>query len=384
MEIAYVHSLPLPSKSASGVHVAKMCEALTSHGHSVRLLYPNRKDLGLEEDIHEFYGIQEPFDVNPMPWPELKGRYFAFSLTAATQAWRQGADLFYTRTCGPAYFATLLGIPTVLERHFPIGEDASIIRRGMTRRLLDSGSLECLVVVTDALADYYADRYRIEEEDIIVAHDAAEEPTGDDPMALAGSFRVGYVGSLYEGRGIDILSRAAEECPWADIHIAGGSEQEVEDWRERTNHLDNMHFHGYIPHAAVGGYLRGCDVLAAPYQRGVEMFGGNVDIGQWMSPLKIFEYMASGTPMVLSLPPGVEGLIEDEEHALLCPPDDVEAWAQALERLRDDPELSRDLAKKAREEWTSHYTWQARAERLLKSIPANPESNLETQDEAPG
>ena len=93
--------------------------------------------------------------------------------------------------------------------------------------------------------------------------------------------------------------------------------------------------------------------------------GGKGDIARWMSPLKIFEYMASGKPIICSDLPVLREVLKHQDTAFLCPPDEIDAWVKALMTLRDNPEIGQAIAQNAKKEFLSHYTWQARAHKVL-------------------
>ena len=109
------------------------------------------------------------------------------------------------------------------------------------------------------------------------------------------------------------------------------------------------------------------DVLLAPYQAKVHGVGGRADIGRWMSPLKIFEYMGSDRAMIVSDLPVLREIVTHGETALLAPPDDVNAWVRAVERLRD-PAVRETLAKHARERLVARHTWDRRAADVLAGV----------------
>src|SRR5690606_33368021 len=83
-----------------------------------------------------------------------------------------------------------------------------------------------------------------------------------------------------------------------------------------------------------------------------------------MSPLKIFEYMASGTAMVVSDFPVLREVL-NEDIAEIVDPTYVEAWIRSLDRLKD-PAARERLAANAYREFTARYTWEARAEHVLR------------------
>ena len=166
---------------------------------------------------------------------------------------------------------------------------------------------------------------------------------------------------------MELIGALVERCRWARFHVIGGRQPEIEYWRQRTAGAANLQFHGFMPNGDVRALLATMDALIAPYQPRVISPMGQ-DIGQWMSPLKIFEYMASGVPIVASDLPVLREILRDRVNALLCGPTDVDAWAAALAELRDDAMLAADLACRAREELEAKYTWRQRARLILADL----------------
>jgi glycosyltransferase involved in cell wall biosynthesis len=119
------------------------------------------------------------------------------------------------------------------------------------------------------------------------------------------------------------------------------------------------------PHAEMPEYLAACDVLVSPHGKqadGGEFFG---------SPTKLYEYMASGRPIVASNLGQIADVLTDGESALLVPPDDPEALARAIVRLIDDACLRARLGRNARAAAEAHHTWRRNAERVLACLDAN-------------
>ena len=97
--------------------------------------------------------------------------------------------------------------------------------------------------------------------------------------------------------------------------------------------------------------LKATDVLVAPYPQSTDFY---------FSPIKIFEYMAAGRPIIASRIGQVAEILEHERTALLVPPGDSAALTQALLRLKSDPELGIRLAQAAQQEVRTAHTWAAR------------------------
>jgi glycosyltransferase involved in cell wall biosynthesis len=99
-----------------------------------------------------------------------------------------------------------------------------------------------------------------------------------------------------------------------------------------------------------------------PYQQKVAASSGG-DIARYLSPMKLFEYMACGRAIVSSNLPVLREILSPST-AILLPPGDQESWVQAIVSLREDPTTCQQLGAAAKREVVA-YTWEARASRIL-------------------
>jgi glycosyltransferase involved in cell wall biosynthesis len=102
-----------------------------------------------------------------------------------------------------------------------------------------------------------------------------------------------------------------------------------------------------------------------PYQQHVEASSGG-DIARFLSPMKMFEYMACGRAILSSDLPVLREVLSPA-NAVLLPPEQIERWVQALVDLRDNSERRFALASKARDD-VKQYSWQVRAFRILEGL----------------
>lgn len=375
MKICYLASSTLPSTAANAVHVMKMGQALALNGHQVTLIAPDKpSDLPNVSDLYAFYGVARTFDVCKLKWPKIKGRAHVYGLCAAWRARSLGADLVFGRNLNGCFWATLLGLPTVFEIHAPI-EESGRIAQLMFERLIRSRHFHKLVVITHSLGEHFLQRYPELAGKIHVAADGADAVAlGTQPATFAhdsaGRLQVGYVGHLYQGRGIDLIEQMARQAPWADFHIVGGTAADIQACRERVSDLDNFFVHGFMSPAESERYRLACDVLLAPYQENVSVSGNKGNTARWMSPLKIFEYMAAGKAIVCSEIPVLREVLVDGENVLFCSPDALPQWVAALTLLRDDSERRHALGQTALANFQAKYSWHSRAANILNSYSA--------------
>lgn len=369
MRIHYLSASRLPSPHANSVHVMKMCNAFAGDRHAVTL-FAYRS--GTEEDVYAYYGVQSHFPISrlpPVPLPGLKRLTRTFA--AARNVRRlPPPDLVYGRDLYSVLTAVGTDVPIVYEAHMPPQTKADA---RLVEKLLQAKNFARLVVISDALAKRFTSLYPgLAAERIVVAHDAADEPAPEPagaPVEWPGrpnAVQIAYAGSLLPGKGARLVAALAKRLPQYDFHLLGGTGADVQRIRALDEH-GNLFAHGHVEHQRVAAHLRRVQIALLPSRPQVIVTSG-ADIGEWMSPLKLFEYMACRLAIVASRLPVVREVLTDGENALLAAPGDVDDWARAIERLAGDAELRERLATRAFEDFHEHYTWAKRSERVLAGL----------------
>ena len=111
------------------------------------------------------------------------------------------------------------------------------------------------------------------------------------------------------------------------------------------------------------GYQAACDILLMPYQHKVSASSGG-DIVKFLSPMKLFEYLACGRAILSSDLPVLREVL-NSQNAILLPADDSAAWVAAIRELKANPEKRAALAAQAQAD-ASDYSWEARAEQIMR------------------
>ncbi|MFE2870512.1 glycosyltransferase family 4 protein [Embleya sp. NPDC059259] len=368
MRIAYLHGGSIPSLWANNVHVMRMCDAFASAGHQIRLYAaPGTHPV---DDVYAYYGVRHRFPIHTVPVPEYTPAGYRHRAERVRELLVEDGvpDLIYGRD--PYSLAATADLaPFVYEVH-QLREDLSPPET--ERHLLARPRLARVVVITHALARdlraKYADPAPLP---ILISPDCADPPQPPtEVVRLPGRRdvpRVGYVGHLYDGRGIGLILDLAHRLPDLDFHLVGGTPEDRERW-ERPGTPGNVYFHGHRPPAALPGYYPLFDVVLAPYEEKVYVTGRLAETGRWTSPMKLFEYMSYGRAIVASDLPVLHEVLTDRVNSLIRPPDDPAAWAHAVRELIADPGLRRALGAEARRQVLDRYTWRHRADAVLAGL----------------
>ena len=370
----YLGSHPLFTEGASAVHMMKMCQAMANLGITVECVLPGRVK---KEKLFSYYGITADFRVTSVPLAGGPARRPLHGLLGALYARRKrdGFDFVLTRDLVFAWVATrVLGIPTVYDAHHPPVNRAA-------ERIIDSFSrspnLLGMSFNSQGLRKIYS-RLGIAGRTPVVA------PNGFELEAFEGESdisslraRLGlpldrkivcYCGNTYRGRGIEILARAAVQMPEVEFLIVGGRERDNALWREmaRQSGAGNFRMKGFVLQREVSAYLLASDILVMPYSSGVTIRDGT-EAGEFTSPLKLFEYMAAGKPIVATGVPSVLEILAPGENSVVTSPDDAEEFIQALGLVLGDSELRARISEGARSD-AAEYTWEKRVEKIIDGV----------------
>ena len=173
--------------------------------------------------------------------------------------------------------------------------------------------------------------------------------------------RAMYLGSLHPWKGVGTLIHAmATVCSEVELEIAGGLPQQIamlKDLAASIGVSSSVHFLGPIPPAERFSVIASADITLLPL---IEKSGM---ASRYTSPLKIFEYMALGKPIVASDLPSIRSILRNRCDSVLVPPDSPDDWSKAMTELAGSAELRRDIGERARIN-VQNCSWAKRADVL--------------------
>jgi glycosyltransferase involved in cell wall biosynthesis len=384
-EVLVPADIRFPLERANGVQILKTAAALARAGVRATLLV-RQSDPRPTNEILALYGV-EPHPnlvVRRLPVFHRPGSFaiprasFLARTTAAALAARDDAIIF-TRDLQLADLLLGLGPvaqgPVVYEAHAV--ESLMYEERGRlygtnespnprkARRLAKRERrvwtrAAAIVSTTAGIKDSFTAAYGPRER-VHVIPNGCDLPCAATDLPAEEPARVLYAGQLYPWKGVDVLVEAMAEVPDARLVIVGGIEGEADTARVRAlvesrGLAERTEMRGTVPQARVADELCRATVVVAPFLR-------SAMTERHTSPLKAFEAMAAGRPLVASDLPSSREVLRDGETALLVPPGESGPLAAAIRRLLEDRPLAQRIARAARAE-APRYSWDARAERL--------------------
>lgn len=393
----------LGAKGAA-IHVREMVTAFRSLGHEVELVAPRLTKPGVEPatPLSGVRRIRVPDDVQAAKqaldeWLGARALPSAFAKDVRRMLYdaeleaqllerfgNDPPDLVYVRasllsTAGVA-LSRRTGCPLVVEYNAPLSEESARYRgsavadmaTAVERELLAAATV--VVVVSAGIRDHVvalgADPWRV----LVLPN--AVDPARFRPAASTAADRarlglppgplLGFVGGLRPWHGVEhlpaVLERVRRSHPGARLVIAGDGPMRapIEDAALALGVRDAVTLLGAVRHDDMPDVIRAFDVALAPYPQLPHDF--------YFSPLKVFEYLGCGVPVVASAAGQLAELLTHRDDALLTPPGDLDALAAACASLLAAPDEAAAMASRGATHCHARYTWAGNARAVLAAV----------------
>ncbi|MBE0686694.1 MAG: glycosyltransferase [Anaerolineaceae bacterium] len=370
MQIAVITTSQVPSISANSIQVMKVCQSYCQLGHDVTLIVPGRKTAEWDE-ISKIFGIQTIFSIKYILTQRAFRRY-DFSFISGFLIFIKKYDLVHTWIPQIASIAGLIGKPYIIELHgMPTGKVGPKIYKD----IIFSKHKKRFLCITNALKEMYETAYefRFKESEIQIAPNGVvlepysilpESTEVKQKLGISDRFTAIYTGHLYQGRGMDLLVELAMNLPEIQFVWVGGREEDVNHWREKIeiNKIKNIKLVGFVANEYIPTYQSAGDVLLMPYENSISGSSGGNSV-DFCSPMKMFEYMAAGKPIISSDLPILHEIL-NEKNAMFCQYNKVNQWVDAINMIKNSPDFGIRLGNQARVD-VEQYSWIERARKSL-------------------
>jgi glycosyltransferase involved in cell wall biosynthesis len=372
IDLLYISHGNIPSLWANSIQTMKMSEAFGAQIPGFALLISSGlADVTLRrEQLWRWYGVRRRFRILRLPTSlarrpdRARGSDPRFARMAPHYALRLEPRLVITRSRVIAVGCLRTGVPVVFEVHDRPKNRAD---RRRLEAIVQHPRLAGVVALNETVRGMLHSAGG-RDELVAVLPDAVDpEPFEQAPDRSSARRRLGlpddgpiavYTGHLYDYKGIAPMLDAARLLPEVLFVLVGGWPDDVDRWRRASAEVDNVRFEGFVPNRDIPVWLAAADVCVHPHSASNEY-------ASWTSPLKLFEYMASGRPIVATDIPALRNVLAADGNAVVVPADNAERLADGLQRILSDPSFGQRLARQARSD-IERNTWTRRARTILE------------------
>jgi glycosyltransferase involved in cell wall biosynthesis/putative flippase GtrA len=373
MKLLYFANIRLPTEKAHGIQIMNMCEAFARANVDVSLIVPRRYN-AIKKNPFEYYDVEQNFKivrlltVDFLFLPFLKKAWFFIENVVFTIASflyvisKKEQVVCYTRDILIAFFL-FSRRPVFYEIH-TLPKKISSVHRLVFKRVRG------LVVISNGLKKDLTS-LGVDESKIFLAPDGVDlqqfstdvskEKCRQQLNIRQDKKMVLYTGHLYAWKGVDTLIEAAKKLD-ADtlLYIVGGTNEDVQNAKSKTRNAKNIIFAGHRQHQEIPLWLKAADVLVLPTS-GKEKIGR-----EYTSPMKLFEYMTSGTPIIAADTLSIREIL-DETTSFFFEADNPNDLSEKIGFVFAHSDTLNIMAEKA-QKVVKEYSWSNRTENILFCI----------------
>ena len=375
MKICYLANTAVPSTTASAIQIIKMCESFSKLKHEVLLITSNASD----KKVFDFYGVKSKFEIKKLKkynkFP-LGLKYYLFSLSSIIESLNFKPDVYITRNFFTSFLLTVIGKKNILELHHGIEIEGRIVR--FIVKNINFFNYKCLiklVAITNSVKNYYQKKFRINANKIIVAPSGTsiENKFFNNVLKNKKKLNIGYFGSLYKSRGIDLILKLSRIDSENKYFIFGN----LKNYKNIKNkyHNHNLHLNDYLPYKSVSKNILKMDVLLMPYQEKIVAAGNVGNIIDFTSPLKLFDYMACGKIIISSKLKVLEEILKEKKNVIFVKNfNNAYAWKKEIQKMKFLND-KRFIISQNNFKMSKKYKLKERAKRILDSLNYDFERN---------
>lgn len=373
MNLLYISNSRLPTEKAHGYQIINTCEALSAQGVNVTLLAPKRVN-DIKKNIFDYYNIKENFAIKKvfcldfLKLPFLKkfsflieSFTFALSVKKYVKSNAQSFDVIYTRDFIIAKFLKNSGKSVYYEMHTM----PDIVTN--SHKMIWQ-SCNGIVVISEGLRDELK-KQGIADNNVLIARDAVDIKKFDIDISKHEARQklnlsqdkkiIVYTGHLYSWKGANTLAQASKLLSNnIQVYLVGGTQKDIKIFKNRYKNK-NLHIIGNRPQSEVPLWLKAADLLVLPNSQKQKISS------LYTSPLKLFEYMVSNTPIIASSLPSIKEVVNESEVNFFMPDD----FTNLAEKIKESM-CDKNIQKKARKAHikSKQYSWKNRAEKIVNFI----------------
>lgn len=351
MKISYISETSLTNRSAQSIHVVKMCDAF-SKKHKLTLLLP-KNNIKFTKIKKEFMlTSKNKFIIRPLLNKKINNFFYRlyFGYKVSKFLLDNDQDLIITRSFVSSFFLSMRKIKHILEIHSEF--------RGLTKLIMvnlnfiNSIYIKKVIFISNALKKKFI---ILKKSKSIILHDAVDiENFSSIKVSKNKTIKnLAYVGSFHEGKGVELVCELAAKFKNLNFNIFGDS------LGKYYPKLFNLKFHGYIKYNKVPQKLYSSDILLLPSAKIQFGRSNSVNISNYNSPLKMFDYLAAGKIIISSKLDGICEVLKHEFNSIITEGFEINDWENSINAILknkyDLNHIRQNAIKTAK-----NYTWEKR------------------------
>lgn len=333
MKICYLANTAIPSSNASAIQIVKMCEAFSELKNEVMLISTNVSS----DNIFNFYNIKTKFKFEKIKYFKkfpLGIKFYLFSFFSIIKSIKFKPDIYITRNFFTCFLLVILRKKLIFELHHDLNNESRVIRFLVKYfNFLNSSYIKKIIGITHGVKRVFVKKHNVNKNKIFVLPSGSSLKINFSYKHNKKNFKIGYFGSLYESRGLDLIYELAKIDKKNQYYVYGNKKNLKNS--QRHIFIKNLNLYNYIPYKKISNKLSEMDVLLMPYVSPITVSGDVSDITNYTSPLKLFDYLSAGKIIICSSFAVLKEVIKDKKNAVFIKNyKNVFAWKNEIQKLK--------------------------------------------------
>ena len=257
-----------------------------------------------------------------------------------------------------------------MELHHDLNMESRIVRFLVTKfKFLNSPYIKKIIAITKGVKDEYVKKDLIKKNKITILPSGSFIKKKFNFIYNKKYFKIGYFGSLFKSRGLNLIKKLAS-IDKDNIYHLYGDLKNINKFQYKNLHK-NIKIHKYIPYKDVPNKLINMDILILPYVSSIKVAGDVGDITKFTSPLKLFDYLSAGKIIICSDFRVLKEIIKDNVNAIFVKNyTNAYSWKNEIQKLKNQPD-KQFIISKNNYKLSKNYSLSQRAKRILEGISLN-------------
>ena len=351
--ITYISELCLPSNSGYAQHVLKICDSFSKKFKTTLFVISNNKSFF---ELKKEYLLKRKFEIKLFS-KNYKNNFITrifFSLYVLKNINKN--SIIISRSLISSLILSLFGVRNILELHHP--------PKGLTNYVFYLYRLLRLDKNLDYIFLHKNIKKYLKIKRGIVLDDACD--LSDFKLRkLKIKYEYCYVGSLFRGKGLEKIIELADYFPKKKFHVFGDFKTLNSNFQKaQIESLKNLHMHDFKSYRHIPKILMSSKFLLLPYLNKVSVNSKNLEVSKFMSPLKMFDYLASGRIIMASDLKVYSHILKNNFNCLMPKKNDLRSWVNLINKISNKNKNFNYLRKNA-VNTASKFTWDKRIKKII-------------------
>lgn len=352
-QVTYIADFHLPSTSAYSIHVFKMCDSFNKKKFITKLIIPYSEIKNT--NYQKYYMLKKKLKIISIFKKKINHNFFLRLLFSFMLIKHVQQSIIISRSPLASLILSIFNYKNILEVHHELKGATNILYKifefvNLTKNIK-------FIFIHKNLKKKFKNVKKF-----IILDDAVNISQFSKKAKKKQKFPNSciYMGSLHKGKGVEIIEKISRHNNKITYHLFGDLK-----FLEKKNYPKNMKFFQHVPYFKVPKILQKYSVALMPYGRRVLGRSDSISLEKNMSPMKMFDYLASSKVIIASKLPVYMHILKSGHNSILVEPENIKGWIKNIENVFLNKKL-RNMLKINAYNTAKNYTWDKRVSKILK------------------